>query len=201
MHDEQPTVPYGHCHCGCGERTKIAGWTDRAGGYVKGQPRRFLKGHTGRTPGVPLRGYVVEDRGHDTPCWIWALSGVRYGSVKRNGKSIGAHCNAWIEAQGPIPDGLYVLHRCDQPPCVNPDHLFLGTALDNMQDRAAKGRAPVGARHPNAKVTWEQVDEMRRLAAAGASRRTLGKAFGISDVAAGNIIYGRTWREETRPCD
>lgn len=57
-----------------------------------------------------------------------------------NGVRRGAHCLVWEYTYGPVPDGLHVLHRCDNPPCCNPEHLFLGTPLDNMRDKVAKGR-------------------------------------------------------------
>lgn len=75
-------------------------------------------------------------------CWWWtgALDGQGYGRVRRDKVLHPAHRLAWIDANGPIPDGLYVCHRCDNRKCVRPDHLFLGTAKDNTQDMIAKGR-------------------------------------------------------------
>ena len=75
-------------------------------------------------------------------CWLW-LAGKNkdgYGKVKIHGRSLQAHRVSWEIHHGPIPAGLNVLHRCDNPACVNPAHLFVGTALDNNRDRDAKGR-------------------------------------------------------------
>lgn len=81
----------------------------------------------------------VKGTGH---CWLW--TGCRnddgYGVVRFNGGMCKAHVVAWFLTNGLIPDGLDVLHECDNPPCVNPDHLFLGTNADNCRDRQAKGR-------------------------------------------------------------
>ncbi len=71
------------------------------------------------------------------------------------------HRIAWEEANGPIPEGLHVLHSCDNPPCCNVGHLFLGTAQDNADDKVAKGRQLQGERHPGAKLTWGQVEAIR----------------------------------------
>lgn len=87
-------------------------------------------------------------------CWMWvgAMRPNGYGNFNLGNKTTGAHRAAWILANGPIPDGLQVLHRCDVPSCVNPSHLFLGTQEDNMQDMIAKGRqgsyARIGEANP-----------------------------------------------------
>jgi hypothetical protein len=86
------------------------------------------------------------DKGNGTGCWLWTGSksgSLGYGQVRNEqGESEFAHRLAWRMANGPIPDGLYVCHTCDTPPCVRPTHLFLGTALDNTRDAVSKGRMP-----------------------------------------------------------
>lgn len=82
-------------------------------------------------------------------CWVWTRSKhtFGYGKIGINYKTFGTHCVAWELTYGPIPDGQWVLHKCDNPPCVRPDHLFLGTQADNMADRDAKHRLPTGDAH------------------------------------------------------
>lgn len=80
--------------------------------------------------------------GNFDDCWIWygAISPNGYGVVRFGKTTIGAHRLAWILAHGEVPEGLFVLHRCDVRKCVNPHHLFLGTHQDNMDDMKSKGR-------------------------------------------------------------
>jgi hypothetical protein len=101
-------------------------------------------------------------------CLEWTGSRNRqdgYGRVQCDRRRQPAHCVAWQIAHGPIPEGLCVLHKCDNPPCCDPDHLFIGTHTDNMHDMAAKGRnaQPRGEQNNNAKLTAADVLEIRRV--------------------------------------
>jgi hypothetical protein len=105
-----------------------------------------------------------------------------------------AHRISWELHNGPIPDGLLVLHQCDNPPCSRPDHLFLGNQLDNMQDCVSKGRRPRGEQSHTAKVTEAQVIEMRlRFAAGERNYSKLGREYGISGGQVRAIILKERW--------
>ena len=99
-------------------------------------------------------------------------------------------------ANGPIPAGMQVLHRCDNPPCVRPDHLFLGTNKDNVDDKMAKGRhkCPHGTDHHRAKLTEDQVREIRRLRSAGEEIKPLAKRFGVTHPLISAIANRRIWK-------
>ena len=100
-------------------------------------------------------------------CWVWTggLYEGGYGNfLYYTGKNIGAHRYSWIYHYGEIPQGLQVLHKCDNPPCVNPEHLFLGTHQDNMDDMMAKDRQQHshGEDHYNSRLTLKQVTDIRK---------------------------------------
>lgn len=133
-------------------------------------------------------------------CWLWSASRDRkgYGQLgggHSNPKRQSAHRLSWILHYGPIPPGLFVLHRCDNPPCVRPDHLWVGTAKENTQDAAAKGRMAIGERNGAAKLTKAQVIDCRERYARGAvSHATLAREKGVGASTVRRVIQGRNWQ-------
>lgn len=138
----------------------------------------------------------VDKQGPDE-CWLWSEgcfdSG--YGQVRQGKKKRRAHRVAWELARGPIPGGLCVLHSCDNPPCCNPSHLFIGTLQDNSRDRDAKGRgADVnGERNPAAKLNREDVANIRRRSESGEAHRSIAALFGIHRNHVGRIVRKERW--------
>lgn len=133
----------------------------------------------------------------DGACIEWAhyRNSLGYG-VKRVGRKIMlAHRIAWIDANGEIPQGLCVLHRCDNPPCINANHLFLGTRVDNNLDCMAKGRRPppAGERNSGAKLNAETVKIIRSLQGS-ASQREIGRRFGLKDSQMSRIMKAKSWK-------
>jgi hypothetical protein len=142
-------------------------------------------------------------------CWLWQGHVLRdgYGQFGKIGERR-AHRRAWFLTHGPIPDGLQVCHRCDTPLCVRPDHLFLGTAQDNIADRDTKGRQAKGARnffynrhgygakpgeqHHSAKLTDVQVTDIRRRYAEGnISQYALAAEYRVTQGHISNLIRGK----------
>ena len=98
----------------------------------------------------PIERFKAKIKKQDV-CWVWIAYKFKsgYGEFKLNGANLRAHRAAWILFKGDIPEGIYVLHKCDNRACVNPKHLFLGTHQDNMDDRNKKGRTAKGWHHTN----------------------------------------------------
>lgn len=137
-------------------------------------------------------------------CLVWV--GTRYrsghGSVGFLNRLYRTHRVAWVLAYGTIPGGVMVCHRCDNPPCCKPEHLFLGSALDNARDAKTKGRMVVGLRNPNrprgeasgrAKLTTEQIRAIRAEKTAGASLGELSGKYGVSKANLSSIVRRQTW--------
>lgn len=133
-------------------------------------------------------------------CILWqgATYPSGYGAAWLDGRVQPANRVAWLLAVGEIPQGLYVLHRCDVRPCVNVAHLFLGDHADNMADMDAKGRRATfpGELNPRAKLTAEQVADIRQRARGGEAKRALARAFGVTPTAIRKIVAEKTWVRE-----
>lgn len=147
------------------------------------------------------RFWAKVDRQGLNECWEWqncSRSADNYGRLRVGGaagKDLLAHRVAWELSIGPIPEGRQVLHHCDNPPCVNPAHLFLGDPAINSADKIAKGRHAHGSSHGQAKLTESVVRDMReRYAAGGISQRALARHYGVSQRALQAALIGKTWR-------
>lgn len=131
-------------------------------------------------------------RGEPGECWPW-IETDDHRNVSVGNRMVGAHVYAWTLTHGD-PDGRFVCHRCDNPPCCNPDHLFLGTPAENSADMARKGRAARNA--PGAKLTDEQVREIRRRYAAGeGSTHVLAPQYGVTAMSVWKVVAGKTYRD------
>lgn len=132
----------------------------------------------------------------ETGCieWHGSANAKGYGMMVYKGRIHAAHRVSWQEHKGEIPAGLLVLHRCDNPKCVNPEHLFLGTNQDNMDDMKQKGRqfTPRGEEHKRSKLTWDAVRDIR---SSGESARSLAAKYGVSDMTIYYVKTGKGWKE------
>jgi hypothetical protein len=193
-------APYGECQCGCGNRTPLGKATNYARGLIKGKPTRWINGHH-PSPALakdrlrvtrPLMERFwekVNRRGPDE-CWEWmgSRNGAGYGKIGKSGNSRYAHRISYEMAYGAIPGDLYVCHRCDNPSCVNPNHLFAGSCLDNVLDMIRKGRSP------HEKLAFLDIEAMEQMRVDGYSYRSIGAQFKISESGVRKIAKRYDWR-------
>lgn len=129
-------------------------------------------------------------------CHVWIGGKTRkgYGSIRVNNKTHRAHRVSYEEHIGPIPEGQFVLHKCDNPSCVNPEHLFLGTNQDNINDKCLKGRQSClkGSRNGNAKLTEDDIKVIRSIK--GRSNSSIAREYGVTHVAIGDIVNRKRWQ-------
>lgn len=147
-------------------------------------------------------------------CWLWngptwnTGYGMVYVQRTRPRIRMRAHRVSWEIANGPIPDGLCVCHACDNPPCCNPRHLWLGTKSENTRDMFTKGRQargersgprkhrermPRGENHWQSKLTDDLVRQIRREYAAGLTQKELAARCGVNQTTIGNVVLRKTW--------
>ncbi len=165
---------------------------------------------------VEQRFWAKVNRRIPDDCWIWQGKPDRkgYGRFGYEHQIVFAHRFSYELAYGPIPEGMYVCHKCDVPACVNPSHFFLGTLADNNRDMFAKGRGhnpPLtpnagrftsermrGENHHKAKLTWEDVDEAKQLRSQGWKWKDIAARYGVALQSVENAVKGKTWKEAKR---
>lgn len=170
------TVPYGFCHCGCGQKTKVATKNVRKHGYVRGEPYRFIVGHTNKI------NHTVDSQ---TGCWIWGgkLNGNGYAVSTRNHKSVRLARWLYERTFGALSVGMHVDHICRNRACINPYHLRPLTPRDNQ------------LASPLLKLTKDKAREIRRLRSSGKTFSAIGSQFGISKRYVFDIVKRDAWKD------
>lgn len=198
-HDSTPLL----CRCGCGLPLK----RQNPSGMLPGHNRRVVDAEQTFWSKVDKDGPIPTHRPELGPCWQWTGAIVKdgYGSFGAHKRTERAHRYSWELHIGPIPKGLWVLHACDNPACVRPDHLFLGTARDNAVDMYRKKRdgfstgrlrtSPhVGEANNLSKLTIADVRAIRVRLASGETITAVAKSLGLSRNCVSSIRSGRTWK-------
>lgn len=179
-----------------------------SGGFITHRERRYSEPLARHITRSNYGGYDMPKKSAKQRFWsrvdiqgllaCWTIDGAKdkdgYGFFVWQGKRCGAHRVAYEITRGVVPEGLFVLHKCDNPPCVNPNHLFLGTQLDNMRDMDKKNRRIHGEAINTAKLSIEKVKEIRRLASRGVSRSKLACMFGVTQTNIGYVILRKSWK-------
>lgn len=146
------------------------------------------------------------DKSNPDGCWVWQRSCTDgYGCISAGGVAYRTHRVSWALANGRLPT-LHILHHCDNPPCVNPAHLYEGTDADNMRDCRERGRhwVPSGEGAVKSKLTDAKVREIKHALREGVSWSTLGKRYGVVKSTIGWIARGKLWKHvqiDDDPCD
>lgn len=146
-------------------------------------------------PSIRERFFKKVTIGNPNECWEW--EGVKYltgyGHLRDGAKQKYAHRLSYEIYHGSIPAGFHICHKCDNPGCVNPNHLFAGTAKDNMHDMAIKNRSAFGERRPQSKLKENQVREIIEKHSMGVLQKHLAKEYGVIPQCISLIITGKRW--------
>jgi len=184
------------CICDCGEKTILptsaltSGHTTSCGCLTSINRKNYDEDMRNK-----IKSYIEIN---DNDCWVWKKSKQKqgYGVITYKRKVQLAHRVSFKIFNGYLPDDLYVCHKCDNPSCCNPDHLFLGTNSDNIKDAFSKGRVyrPKGEDHYYSKLKESDVVEIRELAKKNVDKQKIADKFKISLSHADNVIRRRSWK-------
>jgi hypothetical protein len=180
------------CVCDCGETLFVS--TNQLGRIVHCQKRNRLNDKEYHEITIKRFLHKVDNK---NACWTWKgnVSKHGYGVSSYRSKSTLAHRLSWILFRGNLPKDLDVCHHCDNPKCVNPEHLFLGTAKDNVMDCFNKKRkSHKGENHPRAKIKEQDVKEIFQLRKNGWTHQKLADRFKLTQSAVSNILHRRLWK-------
>jgi hypothetical protein len=135
-------------------------------------------------------------------CVLWerARTSAGYGNIRiggRTGHNVKAHRLAYALTYGAISPGMVICHRCDNPPCINPRHLFMGTTLDNVRDKVVKGRQSRGETNAMSRLTESSVRSIRTRHADGETQRRIAADLAVSEATVSRVINGRLWGHVT----
>lgn len=175
-------VPYGFCGCGCGQRAPIANRNFHRMGILKGEPFRFISGHNSRRNDAE---YAEENRGYETPCWIWQFATERngYGRKVVQGVKYGAHRYYYEQQVRPLQTHEHLHHLCGIRACVRPDHLQVLSPAEHYREHRAL-------------LTVEQVREIKAQMSDEWGRcSVLARRFGVHPKTINDIKLGKTWAE------
>jgi len=170
--------------CWCGEPAQT-----QVGNYA---PSLLCKSHT-----LTERFWGYVDVKTEDECWEWTgtKTAANYGLIWWNDGLQYAH-RLSLEMDGrPVPERWHACHTCDNPPCVNPNHLFVGTPKDNAQDKVAKGRHVFGENHPNAKLSDTDVLEIRKLVSEGMFQSDISRKYGLNISYVSELVAGLKRRD------
>ncbi len=186
-------APFGRCQCGCGALAPIAAGNNARYGTTQGLAQRYIAHHHRRS--TPIRFWAQVAIGEPDQCWdyLGCVDRQGYGKARWCGGYWQAHRLAWTLSRGLIPDGLHVLHICDNPPCCNSAHLFLGTNADNIADMVTKGRQAHGEGHYRAKLTKGEVAEIVFWCEIGYPRSEIADMYNVTSASISAILRGKSW--------